>query len=94
MDPEIKKLMEETHALTRDTHRLVRAMRRDQWVSFFGRIIIWTIVLLLPLYLYQQYLYPLVSKFTASGTTPSGPFGLPTSADIQKLIDSYKTGKP
>lgn len=93
MDPEIKKLVEDTHALARDTHRLVRAMRRDQWVSFFARIVIWAIVLLLPLYIYQQYFYPILSKFSQGTTTSSSGFlGLP-SVDIQKLINSYTTGQ-
>lgn len=94
MDPEIKKLVEETHALAKDTHRLVRAIRRDQWISFFGRIIIWAFVLLLPLYIYQQYLYPIISTFSASSTTPTGFLGLPSSVDVEKLINSYKAGKP
>ncbi|OGG48539.1 hypothetical protein A3G63_03365 [Candidatus Kaiserbacteria bacterium RIFCSPLOWO2_12_FULL_52_8] len=94
MDPEIKRQLEEIHALSKDNHRMLRAIRRYQWASFFARIIIWTIVLLLPLYLYQQYLYPIVSKFSAaSTTTTSNLFGLPTSVDIQKLINSYKAGQ-
>ncbi len=91
MDPEIKKLLEETHALAKDNHQMLRAIRRDQWFGFIGRIIIWVIVLALPLYLYQQYVQPLVAKFQATtGSPTSGPFGLPTTADLQKLINSYK----
>jgi len=94
MDPEVKRQLEEIHALTKDNHRMLRAMRRAQWISFFGRIVIWAVVLILPLYLYQQYLYPIVTKLAPAGsTTPSGPFGLPTSADIQKLINSYQAGQ-
>ncbi|MDE2173117.1 MAG: hypothetical protein KGJ31_00740 [Patescibacteria group bacterium] len=95
MDPELKRLLEETHALAKDNHRMLRAIRRDQWFGLIGKIIIWIIVLLLPLYLYQQYLQPFVSKFTASPGTaaPSGPFGLPTTAELQKLINSYKVGQ-
>ena len=97
MDPELKRQIEEIHALAKDNHQMLRAIRRDQWLGFIGRIIVWAIVLALPLYLYQQYLQPIVSKFyptsatTTSGT--SGPFGFPTSAEVQKLINSYKTGQ-
>ncbi|MBU6388614.1 hypothetical protein KGQ72_01935 [Patescibacteria group bacterium] len=91
MDPEMKKLLEETHALAKDNHDMLRAIRRHQWYGVIGTIIIWAIVLALPLYLYQQYLQPLVSKFSsATGVTTSGPFGLPTSAELQKLINSFK----
>jgi len=97
MDPELRRQIEEIHALAKDNHQMLRAIRRDQWLGFIGRIIVWIIVLALPLYLYQQYLQPIVSKFystsaaTTSGT--SGPFGFPSSAEVQKLLNSYKTGQ-
>lgn len=95
MDPELKRLLDETHALAKDNHRMLRAIRRDQWLGFIGRVIVWIIVLVLPLYLYQQYLQPFVEKFSAaSGTPTSGIFGFPTSAELQKLINSYKAGPP
>ena len=90
---EIERQLEEIHALARDNHRMLKAIRRTQWVSFFGKLIIWAVLLALPLYFYQQYLYPIASKFSqVSSTTPSGVFGLPTSADLQKLINSYQAG--
>ena len=96
MDPELKRVLDETHALAKDNHRMLRAIRRDQWIGFFGKIIIWIVVLILPLYLYQQYLGPIVSRFSAlSGTetSSSNVFGLPTTAELQKLINSYKAGQ-
>ena len=96
MYPELKRLLEETHALAKENHRMLRAIRRDQWFGLIGKIIIWIIVLLLPLYLYQQYLQPIVSKFSAApgAATTSGLFGLPTTAELQKLINSFKAGSP
>ena len=91
MDPELKQMIEETRALAKDNHRMLRAIRRDQWLGFVGRIIVWAIVLALPLYLYQQYLQPIVAKISATpGEFTSGLFGFPTSADVQKLLDSFK----
>jgi Trk-type K+ transport system membrane component len=91
MDPELKQTLDQIHALTKDNHKMLRAIRRDQWFGFFGRIIIWLIVLALPLYLYQQYLQPLVSKFSAtSGVTTSGLFGFPTGAEVQKILNSFQ----
>ena len=93
MDPELKRRLDEIHALAKDNHDMLRAIRRGQWLGLVGRIIVWIIVLALPLYLYQQYLQPLVSKFSAtSGMTTTGPFGFPTSAEVQKLINSFKAG--
>ena len=94
MDPEIKRQMEEIHALAKDNHQMLRAIRRHQWYSFLGTFLFWAVLILAPLYLYQQYIQPLVEKFQATtGTSTSGPFGLPTSADLQKLINSYKAGQ-
>ena len=94
MDPELQKTLDEIHALAKDNHRMLRAIRRDQVLSFFGKIVIWVIVLALPLFLYQQYLEPIVSKFSVSpGTLDPGLFGLPSSADFQKMINSYQAGQ-
>ena len=99
MDPEIKKELAEIHALAKDNHDMLRAIRRDQWISFVGKLIFWAVVLALPLYFYQQYLQPIVEKFyvpsgSASSSIPGLPdvSGLPSSAELQKLINSYKTG--
>ncbi|OGG94168.1 hypothetical protein A2609_00075 [Candidatus Kaiserbacteria bacterium RIFOXYD1_FULL_47_14] len=97
MDPELKREIEEMHALVKDNHRMLRAIRRSQWLGLIRNIVIWVVVLALPLYLYQQYLAPVIANFSAasgmSTTTTSGFLGLPTSAELQKLINSYKTGQ-
>ena len=44
--------------------------------------------------LYQQYLQPLVTQyFSMLGTEPIGILGLPSSVDVQKLLDSFKAGQ-
>ena len=94
MDPEIKRQLEEVHALAKDNHRLLRAMRRHQLFGTIVSVVFWLVILIAPFYLYQQYLQPFVAKFSATtGAPPSGLFGLPTSADIQKLINSFKAGQ-
>lgn len=95
MDPELKRMLEETRALVKDNHQMLRTIRRHQWYGFIGKIIVWIVVLIVPLYLYQQYLQPLVAMFSSASSTPtSGIFGFPTSAELQKLINSYKAGPP
>lgn len=78
MDPELKQRLEEIHALTKDNHRMLRAMRRDAWFTFFGRLLIWVAAFALSVYAFQHYLEPYLGN-------------LPTSAEIQKLVDFYKT---
>ena len=94
MDPEIKEQLEEIHALAKDNHRMLRAIRRSQWLSFFNSIVFWIAIVLVPLYLYQQYLEPIVAKISAnsglSTTTTSGFLGIPTFNEIGNLINSFE----
>lgn len=89
MDAEVKKQLEELHALVKDNHRLLRAVRRHQLLETFGKLVFWLIVFAASGYAYLYYLAPVVQKFVEhpSATT----FGFPSSADLQKLIDSSKT---
>lgn len=93
MDPELKKLLEENHALARDNHHLLRAIRRHQLIGAYWKVFFWLFLLGGAYFGYQEYLKPLADTFAANRTPGSGPFGLPTSAEIQKLIDSYKAGQ-
>jgi len=96
MDEEIRRLLDETHALAKDNHRMLRAIRRGQVMGFISTLIIWVVVLALPLFLYQQYLQPIIAKISAtsgvSTTTATGLFGLPSSTQIGKMIDSIRGG--
>ena len=92
MNAEERKLLEETHALAKDTHRVVRQMRREQWYHFFIKLIVWAIVIGAPIYFFTAYISPLVDQLRPPGSAYHNPgwFGLPSTADVQKLIDSYK----
>lgn len=91
MDPEEKREFEALHALVKDNHRLLRAVRRHQILETFGKLFIWIVIFAASGYLYIQYLGPLVTNFIENpGATSHGLFGFPSSADLQKLIDSYK----
>ena len=84
-------MLEETHALVKDNHRMLRAIRRHQWYSFLTTVVFWLVVFITPFYLYQQYLQPFIAKFSATtGAPTTGLFGLPTSADLQKLLNSFQ----
>ena len=97
MDQEFQNLIEETHALAKDNHRILRSIRRSQRISFFSTVLVWVIVLALPLYLYQAYLAPTISKISelsgVSTTTTTSLFGLPTSTEVGKVINSIKGGQ-
>ena len=94
MDPELKRMLDETRILAKDNNRMLHAIRRHQWYGFLTTIVFWLVIFVAPFYLYQLYVQPLVEKFSASpGDYSSGALGLPTSAELQKLIDSFKSGQ-
>ena len=97
MNEDLNPLLEENLRLARDTNRMLRAMRRDAWFSFFGKILLWAAVIVVPFYFYAIYLAPLMESVSSlipgSGTQGGGGglFGLPTSpSELQKLIEQYK----
>ncbi|MFI5260477.1 MAG: hypothetical protein ACHQU0_01625 [Candidatus Paceibacteria bacterium] len=98
ISPELKRELDQIQVLEKDNNRMLRAIRRGQWFSTLWTVLVWAIAISLPLYLYQQYLQPIVAKFYASPTSAatapsSGSFSLPTSAELQKLINSFTAGK-
>jgi hypothetical protein len=98
MDPEVKRLLEETHALAKDNHRRLRAIRRGQWFSAILSIIFWLAVVLTPFYLYQQYVQPLIAKiYPASNSTApktaTSSLESSATADFEKLVNYFKAGK-
>ena len=97
MDPELKRRLDEIHALARDNNRVLHSIRRDQWIGFIGKVVFWAVILGLPVYLYLSYIQPLISKYSVPGSNVSTPLldflGLPSSAELQKLINSYRAGQ-
>ena len=88
---EIRKLLQENIELAKENRKVLHAIRRNQIFSTVWTVLIWVVALAIPVYLYHQYLEPVVSRFypSASTTTPSF-FVFPTSSEMQKLINSYK----
>ena len=91
MDPELKQEIAQIHALVKDNHDMLRALRRHQWWSFITTVVFWLIVTIAPFYLYQQYVQPLVSRLSGIEETQKG-FQLPAFIDVEKLINSVKAG--
>ena len=92
MTPEEKRLLEETHALARDSHRMLRSVRRHQLVMDFGKFAVWLILLAFAGYYYWFSVQPALENFRATGALdiPASFFDVPSSAEVQKLLDSYK----
>ena len=95
MNPEEKHLLEEIHALARDNHRMLRSVRRHQLLVDFGKFTFFLLLLGLAAYYYFFSIQPAVDRFKATGVVdiPAMLFGFPTSAELEKLIESYKAGQ-
>ena len=89
MDPELKQEIAQIHALVKDNHDMLRALRRHQWWSFITTVVFWLIVTIAPFYLYQQYVQPLVAKLSGSEEPQKG-FQLPVFIDVQKVLNSLQ----
>lgn len=85
---EIKDLLEENIKLTKDTHRLLKAMRRDALISGVAKFVLWIVLIIGSLWFSAQFLAPYLSvldSFNGSGTQGGG------IGSWQDLIDKYKT---
>ncbi len=92
MDPELKRLLEENLTLTKENHKILRTMRRSARFGLAFKIILWAVLLLAPLYFYQEYLAPIIGQFQPGGQKGStNSFGFPSYADFQKLLEEYRT---
>lgn len=84
MDPEAKHLLEQIHALTRDNHRLLKAVRRHQFLEMFGWWILWLLFIFASVYAYVAYVAPVVNQFMVEQGKSA-----PSSSEFQKLMDSF-----
>ena len=95
MDPELKRLLEDTHALVKDNHRMLRAVRRHQIFSAFGKVIVWIVVILATALSYEAYVKPLIDTLHIPGLSAieSGALDTSTTTPLGKLINYFKAGK-
>ena len=85
----IQDLLVQQIKVSEENNRLLHAMRKWGRIAFAAKVIIWTIVLILPVLL-----YPYIAKSvpglpaigTASSTGESGIFGYPSPAQIEKAL--------
>ncbi|MDB5244289.1 MAG: hypothetical protein JWN18_159 [Parcubacteria group bacterium] len=94
MDPELKKLLEENLVLAKDNNRMLHNIRRNQVLSTVWTVLVWVVALAIPVYLYQHFVQPVVHNFfSPTATSTPSVFVFPASAEVQKLINSYKVQK-
>lgn len=95
MDPEqriaqLEGRMEDLLEAVEDNNKLLRSMHRSMRWSFWGRLLIWIIVLALPFIVLGPFLKAVVPGL--SGSQGESLFGLPSASQIQTLLNEYKSG--
>jgi hypothetical protein len=86
----LEEMLGELLEITKENNKILHAARRADRITFWLRIIIWTIVIVLPFFLIGpllRYLYPITGGILPLG---SGAFGVPSSTQLQKAIEEYK----
>ena len=54
--------LDELLRLTKDSNRMLHSMRRNAWLGGIFKLVIWAAFLLIPIWLYMQYLAPVVNQ--------------------------------
>jgi hypothetical protein len=95
MDPEAMRMIEDTYALAKDNHRMLRAVRRHQILDTFGKWILWLVIIAASAYSYFAYLQPIINKLQIPGLSmmQPGAFDTSTTTPLGKLINYFKVGK-
>jgi len=86
----LHELLEENIKLAEDTNRILRDVRRTGRIAFWFKVVLWTIVLVLPFFFIGP-LLRMLEPFTG-GTIPAGSalFGIPSAEQIQKAVEQFK----
>lgn len=74
-DDDMMDIVKKTHALAEENNEMLHAMRRNQRIAFFFRLVFWAIVIGLPLMLYYYLLAPYMAEMQATFKTIQGQVG-------------------
>ena len=90
---EIQELLKRHVALGEDSNKILHDMRKWGRVAFAAKVVIWTIVLIVPLLLIP-YLAPLIPGLNGTGSSTSltsgSLFGYPSPTEIQAIFHPSK----
>jgi len=84
----IEQLLEDTQELVEENNRMLHSIRRTTWWGFWGRLLLWIIVLALPFIVLGPFLKAVV-PVSAEGSAKS-IFGLPSADQVKSIIDAYR----
>ena len=62
MPPNTEDLLKKIYELERDNNRMLHAMRRSSFISGALKVVMWIVALIIPLYIYINYLGPALNQ--------------------------------
>ncbi len=88
-DARIEELLRDLQETVEENNRLLRRIQRGNVLAFWGKLILWTLVIVLPII----FIKPILSTILpfAGVTSPGvGSYGLPSQAELQQVLQAYK----
>lgn len=86
----LEQLLEDTLEVAEENNRMLNQIQRTMRWSFWGKLVLWVVLLGLPIF----FLGPILKSLTplqGAGGGSQGVFGLPSAEQLQELIDSYNS---
>ncbi len=91
---ELKELVEDSLDAAEENNRILKRMQAVGRMAFIGKLIIWTVVLVLPFFLLPllaPYLKIMQLPGTNASSTSAGLFGLPSPEQLKEAMERYKS---
>lgn len=95
MDDLDRTELEQILKLTRENNRMLHAMRRNAWLGGIFKLIMWAALIIIPFWLYMQYLAPVMqsametmNQIQGTGAKAQAQFG-DLNAAMQKLKNQF-----
>jgi hypothetical protein len=90
------EMIREIHRLTLENNKMLHAMRRHNFIGGIIKIIIWATLILVPIWLYMQYLAPVLKEVltTVTQIQTTGANAQAQMADWQKMIQDLQSKIP
>ncbi len=85
----LEALLKEHIAISKENNEILKDMRRIGRIAFWAKVVLWTVLIVLPLLLIGPILSGL-SAMIAPGTA-SGVMGVPSPELIQQALEAYKS---
>lgn len=83
----IEQLLQDTLEVAEENNELLRKIQRQQRVAFWGKLLLWVLVLGLPILFLGPILHAL---FPYAPSESQGIFGLPSADQVKTLLNAYQ----